>query len=146
MGDLHYDNLTSEALVPGMQLVEVMMGVRGPIGATGATGEPYIAPPVDLVDAPTIAVNAALGSLMRVILAGNRTLGVPTNGVDAQVIMFEITQDNVGGRTISLPGYNFGTDLTFIQLSVTPGVTDRLLVQYVLARNEWDVIGIKRGF
>lgn len=107
---------------------------------------PLILAPVVLTDAATIQVDATAGSLMRVTLAGNRILGVPSGGKDGQMLMYEIKQDGVGGRTITLPGYNFGTDLTVIQLSAGPGITDRLLVQYVSARDEWDVIGFKKGF
>lgn len=132
------------AIASGDLVVEVFEGVRGPQGAQGVPG---FLPPVQLADAPIIAVNAALGSLMRVTLGGNRTLGNPTGGADSQTIMVEIKQDGVGGRTLAFQSkYNFGTDLTVINLSTGPGVTDRLLIQYVVARDEWDIIGFKKGF
>lgn len=132
-------------LVLSSEVIEVTIpGAPGPPGPTGA---PYIAPPVDLTDAATILVDASLGALMRVTLGGNRTLAKPTNPADGQAIMFEIKQDGSGGRTIAFAsGYNFGTDLIAVTLSTTPGATDRVLVQYVLARDEWDVTGLMKGF
>lgn len=125
----------------------ITQGAQGIQGPVGPTGEPLILPPVNLTDAATILVDALLGAVMRVTLGGNRTLGNPTNPQDSQMIMFEIKQDGTGSRTLALASkYNFGTDLTSITLSTAPGVTDKLLVHYVLARDEWDVIGFKKGF
>ncbi len=47
---------------------------------------------VTLVDAATIAVNAALGNTFRVSITDDRTLGNPTGLTDGQVLCFEITQ------------------------------------------------------
>lgn len=133
-----------EVMLEGTILVEVMEGVRGPQGPQGAPG---FLPPVQLVDAPVIAVDASLGSLMRVTLGGNRTLGNPTNPSDSQMIMFEFTQDGVGNRLLTFDTkYNFGSDLTSAILSTQPGKVDRVLTEYVSARDEWDVIGFKKGF
>lgn len=127
------------------QIIEVI--AAGPQGIQGPQGEPFIAPPVNLTDAATIVVDASLGSVMRVTLGGNRTLARPTNPSDSQMIMFEIKQDATGGRLLALdPAYHFGTDLTSITLTMTPNKTDLLLVKYVLSRDEWDVIGFKKGF
>lgn len=121
--------------------------VQGPQGIQGPMGDPLVLPPVNLTDAATILVDALLGAVMRVTLGGNRTLGNPSNPQDSQMILFEIKQDGTGSRTLALASkYNFGTDLTSITLSTGPGVTDKLLVNYVLSRDEWDVIGFKKGF
>lgn len=142
------DETAVEVPAPPADIIEVVVGgPQGPVGLTGPQGEPFIAPPVNLTDGAIIAVDASLGSVMRVTLGGNRTLAKPTDPSDSQMIMFEIKQDGVGTRLLALaPGYNFGTDLTVIQLSVAPNTTDRLLVQYVLARDEWDVLGFKKGY
>jgi hypothetical protein len=141
-------NSVATAIGQEFSLIEVLVqGPQGPPGPEGPEGEPLVLPPVNLTDAATIAVDALLGSLMRVTLGGNRTLGNPTNPQDGQMIMFEIKQDGTGSRTLALASkYNFGSDLTSIVLSTLPGLTDRLLVMYVLARDEWDIIGFKKGF
>lgn len=57
--------------------------------------------PSVLVDAVTIAVDASLSNTFTVTLAGNRTLGNPTNLVDGQNINVFVKQDAVGGRTLA---------------------------------------------
>jgi hypothetical protein len=56
---------------------------------------------VTLTDAATIATNAALGNVFRVLLAGNRALGQPTNPTNGQQATWIVVQDGVGGRTLS---------------------------------------------
>lgn len=55
---------------------------------------------VPLVDAAGIAVDAALGETFAVTLGGNRTVNAPTNPVLNQRILFVVTQDGTGGRTL----------------------------------------------
>lgn len=54
-----------------------------------------------LTDAATIAVDASKGRAYAVTLAGNRTMGAPTNPRTGQRISFEIIQDGTGGRTLA---------------------------------------------
>lgn len=56
---------------------------------------------VFLADAATIVVDAAAGNWRRVTLAGNRTMGAPSNATIGQEILFEIIQDGTGGRTLA---------------------------------------------
>jgi hypothetical protein len=56
---------------------------------------------VALTDAATIAVDLALGNNYSVTLAGNRTLGAPTNMVAGQSGIIVITQDATGSRTLA---------------------------------------------
>lgn len=103
--------------------------------------------PVVLTDAPVILVDATAGSLFRVTLAGDRLLANPTSPSDGQMLMFEITQGAGGNHTLSLDTkYHFGTDLISVTLSTAAGKTDRLLAQYVQSRDQWDVIGFKKGW
>ncbi len=57
-------------------------------------------PAVTLTDAPTIAVNAALGNYFIVTLGGNRRMNSPTNPVAGQRITFTVIQDGTGGRKL----------------------------------------------
>ena len=57
---------------------------------------------VTLTDAATIATNAALGNMFRVVLTDNRTLGAPTNLVAGGWYQWEIVQDGTGSRTLAL--------------------------------------------
>lgn len=113
----------------------------------GGGGNP---PPVNLVDAPTIATDASLSDSFRVTIVANRILGVPTNPTDGQMIIWEITQGVGGSHTITLAGgaggFKFGTDLTSITLSTGAGVTDVLGARYNLPKNQMEVLAFMRGF
>jgi hypothetical protein len=60
--------------------------------------------PVALTDAATIAVDLSLGNNFSVTLAGNRTLGDPTNATAGQSGVIVITQDGTGSRTLAYAG------------------------------------------
>ena len=88
---------------------------------------------VALTDAATIAVNFASGFNFSVTLAGNRTLGNPTNKKTGQSGIIEIRQDATGSRTLAL-----GTDWVFAGgvdpvLSTGAGACD--LLSYVVLSN-----------
>ena len=95
--------------------------------------------PVDLTDAATINTDAALGDHFRVTLGGNRTLANPTNPRDGQKILFEITQDATGGRTLAL-GSNFNLAGQTVTLSTTPSKRDYLGFVYHSAAGKWDLL------
>lgn len=106
--------------------------------------------PQNLTDAATIATNAALGNHFRVTLAGNRTLGAPTNPTDGQKVIWEITQDGTGSRTLALAsgagGFAFGTDITSITLTTTASKKDFLGAIYNSTANRWYVVAFTKGF
>ena len=56
---------------------------------------------VTLTDAGTIAVNMSAGINFQVTLAGNRTLGNPTNGKAGQSGLIIVSQDGTGSRTLA---------------------------------------------
>ena len=59
---------------------------------------------VALTDAATIAVDLSLGNNFSVTLAGNRTLGDPTNVTAGQSGVIVVTQDGTGSRTLAYAG------------------------------------------
>lgn len=105
---------------------------------------------VDLVDGPTITLNAGLGSTFRVTLGGNRALDI-TNPTDGQSIDLEVTQGS-GGQTLALPsgagGVRYGTDAPsgLYVLSTGAGLTDYLRFKYRASADRWDFIGFIRGY
>lgn len=104
-------------------------------------------PAVTLTDATTIAVDASLGNTFDVTLAGNRTLGNPTNATDGQKLLFRIKQDATGGRTLAYgTKYRFGTDITGVTLSTAASKLDRIGVEYNAAADKFDVIAVVKGF
>lgn len=58
-----------------------------------------------LTDATTIAVDLSLANNFKVTLAGNRTLGNPTNIVPGQSGIIAVTQDATGSRTLAFGAY-----------------------------------------
>ncbi|MBM6672186.1 hypothetical protein H6B14_15755, partial [Phocaeicola coprophilus] len=61
-----------------------------PLGLTTAANEQT------LTDASTVAWDMSLGFNAKVTLAGNRTLGAPTNPVEGQTYRLRIIQDGTG--------------------------------------------------
>jgi hypothetical protein len=125
-------------------------GLKYGPGGGGGIPVPFVLTPQNLVEAPTIATNAALGNTFRVTLTASRILGVPTNPSDGQMVMWEITQDVVGNHTLTLAsgagGFLFGSGLTSITLSTAGGKTDLIGCRYNLAANRWWVIAFLGGF
>lgn len=111
--------------------------------ATGYTAPAVVA----LTDAATIAVDASLGNDMRVTLGGNRTLGNPTNPVDGQRLLFQITQDATGSRTLSYgTAYEFASSLAAPTLSTAGTKTDLLLFIYNAAKAKWLMAAFVIGY
>lgn len=125
---------------------------QNPTGGGGPGGvKPY--PPVDLLDTATVATDASLGTHFRLITAGNRTLGAPSNPTPGQVCLWEITASGAA-RTITLAtgtagSFVFGTDITAISATNT-GLTDYIQAIYDerAAGNtgRWRVISYVKGF
>lgn len=103
--------------------------------------------PVGLTDTTTIATDASLGDYFRVTLAGNRTLGNPTNPTDGQKVIWEISQDATGSRTLTL-GSNFalGTSIAAVTLTTTASKTDFLGAIYNSTAGKWRVVSFVKGY
>lgn len=103
--------------------------------------------PANLTDGVTITTDASLGNHFRVTLAGNRTLSNPTNARDGQRILFEVTQDGVGSRTLTLGNkFAFGSDITSLTLSTGAGKKDFIGVQYNATTDKFYVLAVAKGY
>lgn len=110
-------------------------------------GTAIVVAPVALTDAATIAIDASLGNHFRVTLAGNRTLGAPTNPTDGQKILVEVKQDATGSRTLAYNAvYRFGTDVTSPTLTTTAAKTDFLGFVYNSTAAKWDLLAVAKGY
>jgi hypothetical protein len=106
--------------------------------------------PVTLTDAATIAVNAAAGNYFKVTLTASRTMGVPTNPVDGQLIMFQIKQGGTGSYTINwtsgAAGYQFGTVLVAPTLDTAVGAYNYVGFRFDATANRWNCLAALGGF
>lgn len=104
-------------------------------------------PAVVLVDAPTIAVNAAAGRAHKVTLtASGRVLATPTGGYDGQTLIVTVAQDATGGRTWTLAtGYRLPAGQAVVPSTVASR-KDKLAVQYDAADDRWDVLAFQPGY
>lgn len=100
-----------------------------------------------LTDAATVAVDASLGNVFTVTLAGNRTLGNPTNAQDGQKIIIRVKQDATGNRTLAYSSeYRFSSDLPSPTLSTAANKIDYLAFIRNGTDSKWDFIGKVFGF
>lgn len=102
---------------------------------------------VALTDAATIATDASLGLYFRVTLAGNRTLGAPTNPADGMVRRWEFIQDATGSRTLALNAvFVLGTTISSTTLTTTAAKRDFLTAIYNSTAVKWYVIDFVKGY
>ena len=102
---------------------------------------------VFLSDAATIAVDASVGNDFRVTLGASRTMGNPTNALDGQQVIFQVTQGAAGSSTITWSSdYEFSTGLPQPTLSTAAGQTDLLGFIYNAAKGNWLLAAFVNGF
>ena len=107
----------------------------------------YVAPAVvNLTDAATIAVDAALGNDFRVTIEASRAVGTPVNPIDGQRITFQITQGAGGSFAVAWSSaYKFGAAGAPV-LSKDDGATDVVGFIYNAAKSSWLYAGSALGF
>lgn len=142
---------TSDASKPVSAAQQAAIDAKAPTASptfTGTLTAPrVIAPPVNLTDGATVATDAALGNHFRVTLGGNRTLGNPTNPTDGQKVVWEIVQDGVGSRTLTLgSAFGLGTDVSSVTLSTAVGKRDFIGAVYSSAAAKWHVLAFAKGY
>jgi hypothetical protein len=99
-----------------------------------------------LTDGSSIAVDASLGNIFTVTIAGSRTLANPSNPADGQQITVVITQGSGGSHLMSFDtAYDFGT-AGAPTLSTAAGKADVLCFQYVGALSKWCCLYSALGF
>jgi hypothetical protein len=152
-----YAGLDASSLLNPAQQVYAAVGAIAAVGGAAAAGVAnsaargdHVHParaPVTLTDAATIATDASTGTLFRVTLGGNRTLGNPTNPTDGQRVIWELIQDATGTRTIALgSSFALGTDIASITLTTTASKRDFLGAVYNSTAAKWFVVAFVRGY
>lgn len=141
LASLYQGVIVQYSAVIGVWYVLDLAGQLSGAAFTGAFAPAVVA----LADGATIAVNAALGNDFRVTLGGNRTLANPSNPRDGQRIVFQVTQDGTGSRTLSYgTAYDFGT-AGAPTLTTTASKTDLLKFVYNAAAAKWFSEGSNLG-
>lgn len=139
----------SDSKIPSQKAVRT--AVDGKLSAAGDTTTGAIRfTPVVLTDAATIALDAEDGNTFEVTLAGNRTLGTPSNppgAGEAQEFRLYVKQDATGGRTLGYSSaFEFSTDLPVPVLTAAGNAVDVLAFRYRAGSGKWLLIGINQGF
>ncbi len=102
---------------------------------------------ITLTDQATIATDVSLGHEFRVTLGDNRALGVPTNPIDGQKVVWKIKQDNTGSRTLTLNAiFVLSDSIDDTTLSTAGDDTDFLAAIYDATAVEWRVVGFVKGY
>ena len=100
---------------------------------------------VTLTDATTITTDASAGNDFRVTLTGNHTLGAPTNPTDGQRVVYQVTQDSTGSRTLAYNAiFDFGTPGT-PTLGTAASSTAMLRFVYNANSTKWNCEGTTLG-
>lgn len=96
-----------------------------------------------LTFATTIAVDASLGNYARVTLtASTGTLGAPSNAVDGQALIVEISQDATGSRTMAWnAAWQFSTLFASPTLSTAANAIDMVAFIYNSTKAKWICVG-----
>jgi hypothetical protein len=102
-----------------------------------------------LTDGANIATNRDLAKQFKVTLAGNRTMDAPTgNLVDGMFLVYTLTQDGTGSRTITFASGSSGTFAASASCSLTPtlstgaGKTDYVVARWNAAASRWVLISL----
>jgi len=124
-------------------------------GAGAVPGFAVYAPPVSsLTDAATVTVDASLGTLRTLLttsgVGASRTMGVPSNPVDGQPLLFEVKQAASGGPytvtwSSAAGGYSFGAGAA-PTLSTAANATDFVSFRYSARVTKWCFMGSQLGF
>lgn len=98
-----------------------------------------------LTYASTMTADFSRADTVKVTLGGNPTITL-SGAQDKQKCILELKQDGVGGRTVTLVGHRFGSDLTEIELSTGAGLTDKIGFIYDAASGYYDTVAVLRGY
>ena len=104
--------------------------------------------PVVLTDAASIATDASSGQQFRVTITASRTLAAPTNPVDGQRALWQITATG-GPWTLTLAtgatgAFKYGTVITAVP-AIAAGTTTFLGAIYRATSARWHVLAVSSG-
>jgi hypothetical protein len=107
---------------------------------------------VTLIDGASVALDASLGDLFKLVAAGDRTISVPTNkpaaGQTQRIIIMH--EASGGARTLSLTvgsagAFKFGADIASLSVTAS-GTIDLIGCVYDPDIDRWLVVSISKGY
>lgn len=98
-----------------------------------------------LTYAASVTADFSRADTVKLTLGGDATITL-NGAVDKQKCILELKQDDTGGRTVTLAGHRFGSDLTSITLSTGAGLTDKIGFIYDAATGNYDVVAVMHGY
>jgi len=126
---------TADTAKPVSTAQQTALDAKAGLATVNAFTAAQRAAPVALADAATVAMDASLSNFYTLTLAGNRTLGAPTNMVAGQAGSIRIAQDATGSRTLSFNAVWKFPSGTAPTLTTTASAIDRL-DYYVVSATE----------
>jgi hypothetical protein len=102
-----------------------------------------VTPPVELADAPIIAVDWSRGASQMVTLHGNRTLSF-SNGQKGGKYLLILKQDAIGSRTVTWPSSVHWPGANGPTLSSTANTTD--YISFFHNGVSYDMVAVSQGF
>jgi hypothetical protein len=128
------------------------LAAKAPLASPTFTGTAtfnrlIITPDALTVSAGAVATDASLGNHFTISATANFTLSNPTNPTDGQRVIWQITQDATGSRTITLgSAFALGTDITAVTLTTTANKCDYLGAVYDATAAKWRVVMFVKGY
>jgi hypothetical protein len=115
-------------------------GIQGPPGGSGPLRT------ITLAWQPERVIDWTNYDLVRVTLEGTTELTF-VGGADGQRLLLELTQDEVGGRTVTWPTtMRFSSTIPPVALSTEPQKLDRFGLIYRATTSTYDVIATALGY
>lgn len=104
---------------------------------------------VTLTDGATVALDAAMGRVHKLVALGNRTISVPLNPTEGQPLVIEHTASGAA-RTLTLTtgsagAFAFGSGITGLT-ATTSGATDYIGCVYDSTAARWRVVAYEKGY
>ncbi len=146
----NHSDVVITALAPGHGMIySGAVWTNGPLNLSGGGGSgpgPSNSIPVWLICLGTnVPVDASLGTHFRLVATNSFLLQNPTGASDAQRMIFEIIQDDAGGRTMTLGGaFKLGTDISMVNLTTNANRRDFLTC--VSSGTNFYVVGFLKGY
>ena len=136
--DVNLNFLDASGTVLGLQRILLRVVASAP------SPDPVAPRVVAITDQAALAINASTTDIATVTITANRTLNVPSGGVDGQIVQLKVKQDTTGSRTLTLTNRIDRGALDAPELTTTASKVDYLIFQR--SGTVWVYQGILKGY